>query len=237
MKTIKYFFLFIAIIFFSINFQSCKRLIWGSSKYAEQKGYVTDTLGKGISGVKMKILKSEHYFGETEETDYVFYTDENGFYDISIDNDYIYYIDLTHPDYIYPVKGNNFPYPQLHRGEYYEEINYQMVKKGPVKIKGVVRYVSPDLTTTTWLEGVKISVLKRPLGNNAYPDTTGIFTFSDENGKYYIEYEGDENFEFFLKPEKDGYYYDYYGIDYVNSPNYDLGYIDKQGFEMKKIGE
>jgi len=236
MKTIKYFFpIYIILILLSNN--SCKDYnIFGAPKYVKQNGYITDTLGNGISGVRLDILKAEEFFGKTEKTDYVFYTDAKGYYDIYIDNnDYIYYIDMTHPDYIYPVKGYNFPYPQTSRGEYYEEINYQMVKKGPVKIKGDVMCRYPDLTFD-WLEGVKISVLKRPLGSNSYPDTTDIYTFSDENGKFYIEYEGNEIFEFFLKPEKEGYYYNKGSVidSLGTSKNYDPGYVIGYGFELNK---
>ena len=185
MKTIKIIFpIYIILILLSNN--SCKDYnIFGAPKYVKQSGYITDTLGNGISEVRLDILKAEEFFGKTEKTDYVFYTDTKGYYDIYIDNnDYIYYIDMTHPDYIYPVMGGHFPYPQTSRGEYYEEINYQMVKKGPVKIKGTIRCKTGN---NYWLEDVKISVLKRPLGNNTYPDTTGIFTFSDENGKAYMK--------------------------------------------------
>ncbi|MCF6365843.1 MAG: hypothetical protein L3J35_06520 [Bacteroidales bacterium] len=231
MKTIKYILFSAAVIFFAVNIQSCKRLIWGASKYSRQYGYITDTLGNGISKVKMKLYKSEEYDGELEETDYIFYTDKNGYYDIEVKNG-IYYIDMTHPDYIYPVR-NNSPYPQLYKGgEPYEDTNYQMVKKGPVKIKG---YIMCDEDSTYWIDSVKISVLKRPVGNANYPDTTGIYTYTNENGYYYIEYEGNENYEFFLKPEKNGYYYEWRDFDYAPAPNTDPGYIYPGSIKIKKI--
>ncbi|MCF6365844.1 MAG: hypothetical protein L3J35_06525 [Bacteroidales bacterium] len=237
MKTIKYILFSAAVIFFAVNIQSCKYNIFGAPTFVKQNGYITDTLGNGISNVRLDTLKAEEFFGKTEKTDYVFYTDKNGHYEIYIDNnDYIYYIDMTHPDYIYPVR-NNSPYPQTSRGESVEERNYQMVKKGPVKIKGDIRYVSPDLTY--WLDSVKVSVLKRPVGNTNYPDNTGIYAYTNENGIFYLEYPEDKNYEFFLKPEKEGYYYDggYYFEDCSKAKNYDPGYVISWGFEMKKTGE
>jgi len=220
-----------------ISFQSCD---WFQEtfqiKRIKQHGYITDTLSNGISDVKITILKSDNWTGNGEETEMVFYTDETGYYKIKIDNtDYVYRMKMTHDEYIYPIPQPQILYPQISPGITDEDRNYQMVKLGKVKIEGDVRFRYPDLTFY-WLENVKISILKRPNGSTNYPDTTGIKTFSDANGQFYIEYEGDKNYEFFLKPEKAGYYYDRGSIvdDCGNSENYDPGYVISYGFDMKK---
>jgi len=233
MKTIKYTLILLFTIITAIHFQSCKYNIFGAPTFVKQNGYITDTLGNGISKVRLDILKAEEFFTDLEETDYVFYTDENGHYEIDIDNnDYIYYIKMTHPDYIYTTGPNGYPYPQTARGESDEDRNYQMVKKGPVKIEGnaICRDGGPF-----WLDSVKVSVLKRPVGSTAYPNTTGIYTFTDENGKFYIEYPEDKDSEFFLKPEKEGYYFDKGSIidSLGTSKNYDPGYIIGASFDME----
>ncbi|MEA2041858.1 MAG: hypothetical protein U9N85_04820 [Bacteroidota bacterium] len=235
MKKIKQISSILFFLFTVISLQSCG---WFQEKFQierlKQDGYITDKeTGEAIENVKITILKAEEYFGETEETDYIFYTDEEGYYKIKIDNtDYVYYMQMTHDEYIYPLPQNN-TYPQVIVGFPEEAINYEMVKLGPVKIDGDVRHWHDG--TFTRLENAKISVLKREIGNTDYPDTTGIKTFSDANGQFYIEYEGDKNYEYFLKPEKEGYYYDKGNVieDCGESRNHDPGYIIPYGFSME----
>jgi hypothetical protein len=234
MKNIKFLLVFVVVIF---SLQSCKWFIGLSQgNFCEQHGYITDTNGVGISNVKITVLKSDGHLTTPEETNRFFYTDYNGYYNIYIDNsDSVYYMKMTHDDYIYPML-NLHRYPQIsyaHLQQEDEEINFEMIKKGKVKIEG---HAMCDEGDFYWLPNVKFSLLKRPNGNTAYPDTTGIKTYTDNDGYYYIEFEGNKNYEFFLKPEKDGYYYDG-GWIYPNCgeiSNVDFGYVIGRGFVMKK---
>ena len=224
----------ILVVMFSL--QSCKKMFLKliANDYYEQYGYITDTLGTGIENVNLTVLKAECHTCSREETDIIFYTNDKGYYEIYIDNaDFVYYMKITHDEYIYPLL--NTSYPQIHSGKPIEERNFEMVKLGKVKIEGDIRYRFPDLTFY-WIENAKISVLKRAIGNTQYPTATGIEVFSNSDGKFYIEYEPDAEYEFFLKPEKEGYYYDRGSVveNCGNSKNIDPGYIIKYDFEMEK---
>jgi len=225
----------IVFLFIVLIFQSCDLLDRNlKDRHIEQQGYITDTLGVGIENVKITVLKAEDHSAEKEETDMVYYTDSKGYYKINIDNEgYIYYMKMTHNEYIYVVKPGNFAYPQIaHFQSDDEERNYEMVKLGKVKIKGNAKCSDGN---PFWLENVKITVLKRQIGNEDYPVETGIETYTSAEGKYYIEYEGDKNYEFFLKPEKEGYFYLLNGeFDYKDYPSTDPGYVISGGFSLEK---
>jgi hypothetical protein len=242
MRTIKKQAAPLLLIFITIAFQSCNWWInlFPVNPKIEQHGYITDTLGTGINKVKITVLESDDYDGYGEETDMVFYTDENGYYEIKMDNsEYIYYMKMTHDEYIYPIPQPQLGWPQIATYIEEEDINHEMVKRGKVKIEGDVRYLRPDLTYY-WMPEVKISVLKREIGNTNYPDTTGEVSYTNENGLFYIEFEGDENYEFFLKPQKEGYYYSnlyHEGTileDCASCKNIDPGYVIEFGFKMLK---
>ena len=227
----------IVFLFIVLIFQSCDLLDRNlKDRHIEQQGYITDTLGVGIENVKITVLKAEDHSAEKEETDMVYYTDSKGYYKINIDNEgYIYYMKMTHNEYIYVVKPGNFAYPQIaHFQSDDEERNYEMVKLGKVKIKGDVlcRDGGPFR-----LENVKISILKRNNGSPDYPNILVEETYTDSEGEYYIEYEGDKNSEFFLKPEKEGYYYNWRDLDYSPLSNTDPGYIIGGGLTMKKVNK
>jgi len=137
MKKISIFLIFVALIF---SLQSCGWLISQTQpKFAEQWGYITDTNGVGIPDVKITVLMAETHSSTAIETNRFFYTDAEGYYNIYIDNsDSVYYMKMTHNDYIYPM-FNKIHYPQISYGgsEYVEE-DYEMVKLGKVKIEGEV---------------------------------------------------------------------------------------------------
>ena len=230
----KYFKITITILLIMVISQSCKWFYRNAQdKKIQQLGYITDTLEVGIPNVKITVLKADTYTSSKEETDMVFYTDNNGYYKINIDNnDYLYYMKMTHEQYVYPLIQNN-DYPQIVPYISDEEYNYEMVKIGKVKIEGTIMYRTNE--ENFLLENVKVSVLKRKTGNLNYPETTGIETYTNTDGKYHIEYEGDKNYDFFLKPEKEGYYYEHYGkYDYKEFPNSDPGFTINGNFAMKK---
>lgn len=243
----KHIILSISLLFLILNSQSCSWLIKKTQgDYCKQWGYITDTNGVGIPDVKITVLMAESHLVTPIETNRIFYTDQEGFYDIYIDNsDSVYYMKMTHDEYIYPIPQPQIGYPQIAYANIQLEdelYNFEMVKKGKVKIEGDVRYLRPDLTYY-WMPDVKISVLKRKNGDTNYPDTTGDVAYTDENGLFYIEFEGDENYEFFLKPEKDGYFYSnlyHEGTileDCASCTNLDPGYIIEFGFKMLKEEE
>lgn len=232
MKNVRLFLMFIVII---ISLQSCNLFFKSiQGNFCEQWGYITDTNGVGIPNVKITVLKSYGHLATPEETNRFFYTDNNGFYYIYIDNsDSVYYMKMTHDDYIYPML-NIHRYPQIayaHLQQEDEERNYKMVKKGKVKIEGKIMC---DGGTPYFIPDVKISILRRSIENSEYPDTIGVKTFTDNNGYYYIEYDGNENYDFFIKPEKDGYYYEWREFDYAPAPNIDPGYITAGSIKIFK---
>jgi len=232
MRTIKKQAAPLLLIFITIAFQSCNWWInlFPVNPKIEQHGYITDTLGTGINKVKITVLESDDYDGYGEETDMVFYTDENGYYEIKMDNsEYIYYMKMTHDEYIYPIPQPQLGWPQIATYIEEEDINHEMVKRGKVKIKGDVMCRYPFI----WLDSVKISVLKREIGSSIYPQETGVYTYSDNEAQYYIEFEGDENYEFFLKPQKEGYYYNWNSKDYIEVlNNIDPGFVMPIYIEM-----
>ena len=211
--------------------QSCSWFT-GVKPYTKQYGYVTDTNGVAIANVKFTVLESDDW-RTWKETEHVFYSDETGYYEVQFNHDSNkdYKLKPTHNEYVYSLKIPN-GYPNFGKGGE-EELNIEMVKIGKVKINGdaICRDNNP-----VWLEGVKISLLKRLLESSDYPNLTDISTFTNGNGEFYIEYEGDENYEYFLKPEKEGYYYS--GGSVIDSlgtaVNTDPGYIVKRSFSMEK---
>ncbi|MBN2664366.1 MAG: hypothetical protein JXR68_12015 [Bacteroidales bacterium] len=182
---------------------------------------------------------AENHSVPSIETNRIFYTDQDGFYDIYIDNsDSVYYMKMTHDKYIYPIPQPQIGYPQIAYADIQLEdelYNFIMIKKGKVKIEGQVMC---DYCDTFFVSSVKISILRRLIGNTNYPDAIGINTFTNNKGYYYIEYDGGEEYEYFLKPEKDGYYYyDKYGTvnDCVIGENIDPGYIIPRSFRIQQI--
>jgi len=108
-----------------------------------------------------------------------------------------------------------------------------MVKTGKVKIEGKVMC---DYCDTFLIPDVKISILRSPNGSTDYPQATGIETFTNGQAFYRIEYEGDTAYEYYIKPEKDVYYYQRYGdlTDCDPIPNSDPGYIVNGGIKIFK---
>jgi len=212
--------------------QSCKDRIAKEDGHTKVYGTITDkNTGGLLKGIKLevKISKWDNNIPFYEDTEYSTQTNEKGYYELEYPNikgqnklvpvsdDYTY----TEGSYK-PIVYNNIT-----------EINLKLVKRGKVKIEGVIMHRTPEQNFL--LENVKISVLKRSIGNANYPETTGIETFTDSEGKYYIEYEGDKNYNFFLKPEKEGYYYEYHGeFDYKEFPNLDPSYVISGGFSLEK---
>jgi hypothetical protein len=237
MRTIKKQAAPLLLIFITIAFQSCNWWInlFPVNPKIEQHGYITDTLGTGINKVKITVLESDDYDGYGEETDMVFYTDENGYYEIKMDNsEYIYYMKMTHDEYIYPIPQPQLGWPQIATYIEEEDINHEMVKRGKVKIEGKVMC---DYCDTFFVPNVKISILRRLIDNTNYPDTIGASTYTNENGYYYIEYNGDINYDYYLKPEKEGYYYyDKYGEvnDCIIGENIDPGYVIPRSFRIQQ---
>jgi len=214
--------------------QSCEKWTYWSTKKNIIYGYVTDKeTGEPLENIKMTVHFEDYdvMTGLEEATEHFAYTDNEGYYYIKYKREAGNYYCLvpTHNDYIYPILNNW--YPPIANGVKENEINFEMAKIGKVKIEGDVRCPG---NTPYFLENVKISVLTRPIDNTNYPDTTGIKTFTDADGQFYIEYEGDENYEFFLKPEKEGYYYEWGEEDYIKSYNTDPGYVIGAILEMKK---
>ncbi|MBN2664368.1 MAG: hypothetical protein JXR68_12025 [Bacteroidales bacterium] len=74
-----------------------------------------------------------------------------------------------------------------------------MIKRGKVKIEGKVMCDEEDFY---WLPDVKISLLKKSNENTNNTDSTGIYTYTDENGYYYIEFDGNNEYVFFLNLKK-----------------------------------
>ena len=221
MKTYK---IIILIFLGTIFMQSCERLLTGRSNKNKVHGTVTDKeTGEAIKDVKLTIYIEDfdRTNGEDEVTEHTAYTDDNGDYDLKFkrEDGTFYYIKPTHKDYIYGIK--NGWYPNLENG-LENEINFEMEKKEVVKIKGDARFEFDD--TFVWLDNVGIYVLKRVIGNTSYPESTGIETYTDNLGKFNVEFEGDEEFEFFLKPEKTGYYYEWDELDYLQVNNVNPGY-------------
>jgi len=191
-------------------------------------GYVTDTLGVALENIKLTIFVKY----EDTETEHSTVTNSEGYYYIKYKRkaDIHYYVKPTSENYIYPILNNN--YPAIANGAKENNIDIEMVKLGKVKIEGNVMCSDEDFY---WLDSVKISVLKRPNGNTDYPEELGIEVYTNsDKGSFYIEYEGDENYEYFLKPEKEGYYYNRGEEDYLQYVNTDPGYIIGTGLEMKK---
>ena len=237
MKTLKQIIISIGLLFLILNLQSCY-WFFGAKSYCKQFGYVVDTNGVGISDVKLTVIETEDWETWTE-TNMIYYSEDNGYYDVKFDfelkKDYL--LIPTHDEYVYPTKVPN-SYPMIVKGQEVEE-NITMVKRGKVKIEGDVRCRYPDLTFI-WLDSVKISVLKREIGSSIYPQETGVYTYSNNEAQYYIEFEGDKNYEFFLKPQKEGYYcIDLYNEgtiieDCIKCSNIDPGYIIPGDIEMKE---
>ncbi|MCD4793547.1 MAG: hypothetical protein K8R54_09960 [Bacteroidales bacterium] len=212
------------IILSALFLQSCERLLTGRSNKNKVHGTVTDKeTGEAIKDVKLTIYIEDfdRTNGEDEVTEHFAYTDDNGDYDLKFkrEDGTHYYIKPTHEDYVYGIK--NGWYPNLENG-LENEINFEMEKRGVVKIKGDARFEFDD--TFVWLENVRIFVLKRVIGNTNYPESIGIETYTNNLGEFNIEFEGDEEFEFFLKPEKTGYYYEWNELDYLQVNNVNPGY-------------
>ncbi|MCD4793546.1 MAG: hypothetical protein K8R54_09955 [Bacteroidales bacterium] len=219
------------IILSTLFLQSCERLLTGRSNKNKVHGTVTDKeTGEAIKDVKLTIYIEDfdRTNGEDEVTEHFAYTDDNGDYDLKFkrEDGTHYYIKPTHEDYVYGIK--NGWYPNLENG-LENEINFEMEEIDIVKISGSV--IGPYDN----IENAKVSVLKRNNDNTNYPQTTGTEVFSNTSGEFYIEFEGDENYEFFLKPEKEGYYFENYdGLDYVEVDNLNPGYIISIYFHMSE---
>jgi len=210
--------------------QSCEKNLRGYYKNTFVEGYVIDSLsGEPIENVKLeiKILEIEGFSSGYIDTGLVTYSDASGFYKFEFKNiDEATYLFPTHNDYIFTKNE-----PTVSWG-LKNELNITMLKRGKVKIEGDAVCYNDD---PFWLDSVKISVLKRKIGNNDYPITAGVEAYTNDEGKYYLEFEGDENYEFFLKPEKEGYFYERYDLDYVKTlSNTDPGYTMTIYLEMQK---
>jgi len=231
MKIIKY----ISIIIFILSLQSCA-WFFGADIKTTVTGTVIDSISRQpIEGVKLEIVicTIEHSFSVYKTTDIATYSDYNGHYELIYKNiDGFQYLKPTHDEYAYLGTGipPTISYPPVGKGGTYE-YNITMIKRGKVKIEGDVMCDEEDFY---WLPDVKISLLKRADGSANYPDTIGIYTYTDANGHFYIEFDGDENYEFFLKPEKEGYSYNWGGSDYIEIINLDPGYVYNKNFVMDK---
>ncbi len=226
MKTIK---IIIPVLFIILSLNSCN--FWmGSNSSIERHGHVTDTNGVAIPNVKLTVLVADDYTGYGEETEFVYFTDESGYYELEFEHnsDKTYRLKPTHDNYIYPLISSGKYYPHINT---VGEKNFEMVKLGKVKIEGLIMCDGND---PYFIPNVKMSILKRKLEGTDYPDTTGVYTYTDDNGEYYLEYEGDENYEFFIKPEKDGFFYEWREFDYAPAPNTDPGYITSGSIKIEK---
>jgi len=228
----KQIFILIIMVISTVFLNSCRKTIFGVDKYSTISGTITnEETGEPIENAKLIVYTDD--FNRTTnsnlETGDIAYSDEEGHYSFEFKRkvDDYYFIRPTHDSYVFGVV--NGWYPTVNGGE--SEINFEMQDKFKIKIEGDVRYEFED--TFIWLDSVKISILKRPNGNSNYPEATGIETYSN-NGLFYIEYEGDENYEFFIKPEKNEYYYLKEDLDYKNIESINPGHIKNVGFFMKK---
>jgi len=78
----------LSVIIIIIGLQPCEKFILSlPTKHSNQYGYVTDTFGNKIPNVKITVLKAESFTISATETDFVFYTDENGFYELDFEWD------------------------------------------------------------------------------------------------------------------------------------------------------
>lgn len=226
----------IMIVVSILMLQSCDSIFTGKSSYNEISGTVTDkATNNPIKNVKLTIYIDDliRTNGPDEVTEHIAYTDDNGFYNIEYkrEDGIRYYIKPTHENFVYGFA--NGWYPSITNGVE-NEINFEMEDNSIVRIEG--RVDCPQ-ETFYWLENVKISILKRPNNSSNYPETTGEVIFSNNEGKFYIEYIGDKDYEFFLKPEKEGYCFEYGGKDYSQYNNTNPGYVINTGLTMNKTKE
>jgi len=216
------------ITIFIILIQSCNKDGF-KSRYTKAYGTVTDSeTGEPLSEVKLEIKKMifETSGYTLEETGQYTYTDQNGYYEFKFKNLEGFNVIVPEKEgYVFILFNSN--YPQIPTGMK-TEINIELTKIGPAIVEGKVTDNFNNL-----LNNVKLSILRRPKNDNtSYPISIDTVTYSDIDGLYHIEYREEEDYNYFIKPEKDGYYYELWGEDYCYLNKYIQGNVIIRNFEM-----
>ncbi len=226
----KNFKIIIPILLITLSLSSCK--LWLGGYTIKKHGYITDKNGEAIVNVKLTVLVADDFFERGEETELVYFTDENGYYELTFgyDIDKVYRLKPTHDDFFYYIPENT-KYPQIAVGDKSEqEQNFEMMSLSKNNVIGWVR------ANGHFLEQAKIILLKREIDNLDYPLTTDIHAISDSSGNYYIEFDNENNYEYFLKPEKNNYSIDTLytnGLDYQKIEYFDDNNLASENISMK----
>ncbi len=221
----------IPILFVIIMMQSCS-WITGVDATIKKHGYITDMNGVGIPNVKLTVLVADNFTSADEETDLIYSTDNTGYYDFEFawENDFVYRLKPTHNEYIYVI-NSKYPHIAVAGLERDEELNLEMMNLSKNKVMGWVR------ANGHFLEQAKVILLKREIDNLDYPLTTDIHAISDSSGNYYIEFDNENNYEYFLKPEKNNYTIDTLytnGLDYQKIDYFDESNLASENISMQE---
>ena len=230
MKYLKKYILIISVLLF---FYSCKDFLSGRDRKTKIYGIVTDDVsGKKLENVKLTVKLENVKDNSYEETGIYTYTDKNGYYELEYKNiDGINTLIPEKDGYVFVLANSHYPYIPTGTET---EINIELTKIGPAKMN-IITYTGDMNNMSDRLSNVRVSVLKRHKDDNTtYPISIDTIKYTNDIGECYIEFEEEKEYNYFLKPEKEGYFYDRWGNNYyilTSRP----GHISRIGLELTEI--